>query len=46
MICLSYQTGPKPKTVGDFWQMIWQENVFVIAMVTNLKEGDKVCYES
>nr|XP_034321631.1 receptor-type tyrosine-protein phosphatase epsilon-like isoform X2 [Crassostrea gigas] len=34
--------GPKPKTVGDFWQMIWQEYVFVIAMVTNLKEGDKI----
>lgn len=46
IIYLSYQTGPKPKTVGGFWQMIWQENVFVIAMVTNLKEGDKVCYES
>uniref|UniRef100_A0A8W8NUH6 protein-tyrosine-phosphatase n=2 Tax=Magallana gigas TaxID=29159 RepID=A0A8W8NUH6_MAGGI len=34
--------GPKPKTVGDFWQMVWQENVFVIAMVTNLKEGKKI----
>lgn len=37
-----HHTGPKPKTVGDLWQMVWQENVFVIAMVTNLKEGDKV----
>lgn len=46
IVCLSYQTGPKPRTVEDFWKMIWQENVFVIAMVTNLKEGDKVCYES
>lgn len=35
-------TGPKPKTVGDFWEMVWQENVFVITMVTNLKEGKKV----
>lgn len=35
-------TGPKPKTVGDFWETVWQENVFVITMVTNLKEGKKV----
>ncbi|XP_056002124.1 receptor-type tyrosine-protein phosphatase kappa-like [Ostrea edulis] len=33
--------GPKPNTVGDFWNMVWQENVFVIVMVTNLKEGNK-----
>lgn len=41
-----HNTGPKPETVGDFWQMVWQENVFVIAMVTNLKEGDKVSKHS
>lgn len=37
-----HHTGPIPETVRDFWQMVWQENVFVIAMVTNLKEGDTV----
>nr|XP_022312100.1 uncharacterized protein LOC111117327 isoform X1 [Crassostrea virginica] len=31
--------APKLSTVGDFWQMIWQEDVEVIAMVTNLTEG-------
>ncbi|XP_062597468.1 receptor-type tyrosine-protein phosphatase epsilon-like isoform X6 [Saccostrea cucullata] len=34
--------GPKQNTLGDFWTMIWQENVFSIVMVTNLKEGTKV----
>ncbi|XP_061170764.1 receptor-type tyrosine-protein phosphatase alpha-like [Saccostrea echinata] len=33
--------GPKPKTIGDFWQMIWQEDVSVIVCLTNLKEGTK-----
>ncbi|XP_056003598.1 receptor-type tyrosine-protein phosphatase kappa-like [Ostrea edulis] len=33
--------GPKPNTVGDFWNMVWQENVSVIVMVTNLKEGNR-----
>ncbi|XP_065939425.1 receptor-type tyrosine-protein phosphatase epsilon [Magallana gigas] len=31
--------GPRANTVVDFWQMVWQENVSVIAMVTNLMEG-------
>ena len=35
--------GPKPNTVADFWKMVWQERVSVIAMVTNLTEGEKVC---
>nr|XP_022311501.1 uncharacterized protein LOC111116789 isoform X2 [Crassostrea virginica] len=34
--------GPKPNTILDFWKMVWQENVYVIVMVTNLKEGRKL----
>ncbi|XP_061165547.1 receptor-type tyrosine-protein phosphatase epsilon-like [Saccostrea echinata] len=34
--------GPKQNTVGDFWTMIWQENVSVIVMLTNLKERNKI----
>ena len=39
---LHYFKGPKPNTIFDFWKMVWQENVYVIVMVTNLKEGRKV----
>ncbi|XP_030845976.1 receptor-type tyrosine-protein phosphatase alpha-like [Strongylocentrotus purpuratus] len=28
--------------MDDFWRMVWQENVTTIAMVTKLKEGDKI----
>ena len=40
--CL-YYLGPKQNTLSDFWHMIWQENVFQIVMLTNLREGIKVC---
>ncbi|XP_062587740.1 receptor-type tyrosine-protein phosphatase epsilon-like isoform X2 [Saccostrea cucullata] len=33
--------GPKPKTIADFWRMVWQENVSIIVCLTNLKEGMK-----
>ena len=35
-------TGPLPKTVVDFWRLIWQERPPIIVMVTNVKEGGKI----
>lgn len=34
--------GPLPNTTEDFWQMIWEQEVIVIAMVTLEQEGGKV----
>lgn len=34
--------GPKLDTAIDFWRMVLQHNVKVIAMVTQIKEGDIV----
>ncbi|CAG4984322.1 unnamed protein product [Parnassius apollo] len=33
--------GCLSNTVDDFWQMIWQEDVRVVAMITNETEGGK-----
>ena len=33
--------GPLPETVTDFWWMVWQEQVLVVAMVTNNVEGGR-----
>ncbi|KAM9138776.1 receptor-type tyrosine-protein phosphatase kappa-like isoform 2-T2 [Pangshura tecta] len=33
--------GPLPGTVGDFWQMIWQEKTSAIVMLTGLVEQNK-----
>ncbi|XP_054447744.1 tyrosine-protein phosphatase non-receptor type 13 [Pteronotus mesoamericanus] len=34
--------GPLPTTVGDFWQMIWEQKSKVIAMMTQEVEGEKI----
>ena len=33
--------GPIPKTVVDFWWLIWQERPPTIVMVANVKEGNR-----
>ncbi|XP_056003136.1 receptor-type tyrosine-protein phosphatase epsilon-like isoform X2 [Ostrea edulis] len=33
--------GPKINTLADHWIMIWQENISVVVMLTNLVEGSK-----
>ncbi|XP_063682515.1 tyrosine-protein phosphatase non-receptor type 21-like isoform X2 [Bolinopsis microptera] len=33
--------GPKDNTVSDFWKMVWDQGISVIAMVTQLREGYK-----
>ena len=36
--------GPLPKTVGDFWHLVWQEKVQFIVMLANImEEGKKKC---
>ncbi|KAM9330525.1 tyrosine-protein phosphatase non-receptor type 13 [Gastrophryne carolinensis] len=34
--------GPLPSTVPDFWQMVWEQNSNVIAMMTQEVEGGKI----
>lgn len=34
--------GPMLNTVVDFWEMVWQEGVPLIVMITKLKEGKEV----
>eukprot|EP00070_Physeter_catodon_P007282 XP_007115740.2 tyrosine-protein phosphatase non-receptor type 13 isoform X9 [Physeter catodon] len=34
--------GPLPTTIGDFWQMIWEQKSTVIAMMTQEVEGEKI----
>ncbi|KAL4232771.1 hypothetical protein ACF0H5_007459 [Mactra antiquata] len=34
--------GPLPGTVDDFWRLVWEQDVRVIVMLTQCKEGNKV----
>lgn len=34
--------GPLPTTFNDFWKMIWDESSYVIVMLTNEEELNKV----
>lgn len=40
-IC-SLFAGPKDNTVSEFWRMLWEQNVPIIVMVTNVMEGGRV----
>ncbi|XP_054465439.1 tyrosine-protein phosphatase non-receptor type 7-like [Anoplopoma fimbria] len=35
--------GPMLHTVGDFWDMVWQERSSIVVMVTRLKENNEKC---
>ncbi|XP_036389959.1 tyrosine-protein phosphatase non-receptor type 7-like [Megalops cyprinoides] len=35
--------GPMVNTVGDFWEMVWQEDSSIIVMITDLKEKKEKC---
>ena len=35
--------APVPGTVDDFWQMIWDQRINMVVMLTRTMEGGKVC---
>ena len=40
--------GPLPTTINDHWQMIWEQNVTIIVMLTGLIERGtvSVCFDN
>ncbi|XP_018602439.1 tyrosine-protein phosphatase non-receptor type 7-like isoform X3 [Scleropages formosus] len=35
--------GPMTNTLGDFWEMVWQEESTIIVMITELKDKKEKC---
>ena len=40
----SDKPGPVPATTGDFWRMIWEQDVGKIVMLANVFEAGKVTF--
>ena len=34
--------GPLNNTIGDMWRLIWQKEIQIVIMLTNLRESEKV----
>jgi len=39
---MKYVSGPNVASLNDFWQMIWEQDISVIVITTNLIEKNKV----
>lgn len=43
---MKFVLGPLECTVKDFWRMVWQENIAIVVMTTNIREkGTMKCFQ-